>query len=160
MLPMIRYFGHVYYWPSWVHLLVMGLIVFSCTIVIASIMARSARHSRVFGLPIDFVSGLGNLSLSVLAHAQAQHVWQMSLAGALYAFAGAFLVVTIVQLWNGGANASAVSVGFHLFLLGGLIIAGLLEVARRTAYWIPMPVIAVAVLLAVFGAFVIGRNSR
>ena len=35
-----------------------------------------------------------------------------------------------------------------------------LEIIRRTLMWIPLPVAGVAVLLALFCAFVAGRNSR
>ena len=125
MVPGYRYFGHMYYWPAWVHLIVIALMGVAAALTIAALMARGVGRSRVYGLSCGFVAGIGNLSLCVLVQAEARH--------------------TRV---------------FHLFLVVAMAIAGIMEFAYRLAYWIPLPVAGVAVLLALFCAFVAGRNSR
>lgn len=156
----MRYYGHMYYWPGWVHLIVLLLIGVSVAITVQALMARSAGRSRVFGLSCGFVAGIGNLSMCVLAQAEARHTWQMSMVGALYILAGTFVLITLASLWKDGSVGFAWSRAFHLFLLVGLVVAAIMEFAYRLAYWIPLPVAGVAVLLALFGAFVAGRNSR
>ena len=71
----MRYYGHMYYWPGWVHLIVLLLIGVSVAITVQALMARSAGRSRVFGLSCGFVAGIGNLSMCVLAQAEARHTW-------------------------------------------------------------------------------------
>ena len=149
MLPGYRYFGHMYYWPAWVHLIVIALMGVAAALTISALMARGVGRSRVFGLSCGFVAGIGNLSLCVLVQ-----------AGALYTVAFVFLLMTLVSLWSGGSSGFLWSRAFHLFLVVAMAIAGIMEFAYRLAYWIPLPVAGVAVLLALFCAFVAGRNSR
>ena len=154
MLPAYRYFGHMYYWPAWVHLIVIALMGVAAALTISALMARGVGRSRVFGLSCGFVAGIGNLSLCVLVQAEARHTWLMGMVGVLYTVAFGFLLMTVGSLWSGGSRA------FHLFLVVAMAIAGIMEFAYRLAYWIPLPVAGVAVLLALFCAFVAGRNSR
>lgn len=160
MLPAYRYFGHTYYWPTWVHLLVIALIGVAAALTIAALMARAAKRSRVFGLSCGFVAGVGNLSLCVLVQAEARHTWQLGMVGALYTVAGVFLLVTLASLWSAGSDGFLWSRAFHLFLLAAMVIAGIMEFAWRLTYWIPLPVAATAVLLAVFCAYIAGRRGR
>lgn len=160
MLPGYRYFGHMYFWPAWVHLIVIALMGVAATLTISALMARGVGRSRVFGLSCGFVAGIGNLSLCVLVQAEARHTWLMGMVGALYTVAFVFLLMTLVSLWSGGSSGFLWSRAFHLFLLVAMAIAGIMEFAYRLAYWIPLPVAGVAVLLALFCAFVAGRNSR
>ena len=160
MLPGYRYFGHMYVWPAWVHLIVIALMGVAATLTISALMARGVGRSRVFGLSCGFVAGIGNLSLCVLVQAEARHTWLMGMVGALYTVAFVFLLMTLVSLWSGGSSGFLWSRAFHLFLLVAMAIAGIMEFAYRLAYWIPLPVAGVAVLLALFCAFVAGRNSR
>ena len=160
MLPGYRYFGHMYYWPAWVHLIVIALMGVAATLTISALMARGVGRSRVFGLSCGFVAGIGNLSLCVLVQAEARHTWLMGMVGALYTVAFVFLLMTLVSLWSGGSSGFLWSRAFHLFLVVAMAIAGIMEFAYRLAYWIPLPVAGVAVLLALFCAFVAGRNSR
>ena len=160
MLPGYRYFGHMYFWPAWVHLIVIALMGVAATLTISALMARGVGRSRVFGLSCGFVAGIGNLSLCVLVQAEARHTWLMGMVGALYTVAFVFLLMTLVSLWSGGSSGFLWSRAFHLFLLVAMAIAGIMEFAYRLAYWIPLPVAGVTVLLALFCAFVAGRNSR
>ena len=160
MVPGYRYFGHMYYWPAWVHLIVIALMGVAATLTISALMARGVGRSRVFGLSCGFVAGIGNLSLCVLVQAEARHTWLMGMVGALYTVAFVFLLMTLVSLWSGGSSGFLWSRAFHLFLVVAMAIAGIMEFAYRLAYWIPLPVAGVAVLLALFCAFVAGRNSR
>ena len=160
MLPGYRYFGHMYYWPAWVHLIVIALMGVAAALTISALMARGVGRSRVFGLSCGFVAGIGNLSLCVLVQAEARHTWHMGIVGALYTVAFVFLLMTLVSLWSGGSSGFLWSRAFHLFLAVAMAIAGIMEFAYRLAYWIPLPVAGVAVLLARFGACVAGRNSR
>lgn len=160
MLPGYRYFGHMYFWPAWVHLIVIALMGVAATLTISALMARGVGRSRVFGLSCGFVAGIGNLSLCVLVQAEARHTWLMGMVGALYTVAFVFLLMTLVSLWSGGSSGFLWSRAFHLFLVVAMAIAGIMEFAYRLAYWIPLPVAGVAVLLALFCAFVAGRNSR
>ena len=160
MLPGYRYFGHMYYWPAWVHLIVIALMGVAATLTISALMARGVGRSRVFGLSCGFVAGIGNLSLCVLVQAEARHTWLMGMVGALYTVAFVFLLMMLVSLWSGGSSGFLWSRAFHLFLVVAMAIAGIMEFAYRLAYWIPLPVAGVAVLLALFCAFVAGRNSR
>ena len=160
MLPGYRYFGHMYFWPAWVHLIVIALMGVAATLTISALMARGVGRSRVFGLSCGFVAGIGNLSLCVLVQAEARHTWLMGMVGALYTVAFVFLLMTLVSLWSGGSSGFLWSRAFHLFLLVAMAIAGIMEFAYRLAYWIPLPVAGVAVLLALFCAFIAGRNSR
>ena len=104
MLPGYRYFGHMYYWPAWVHLIVIALMGVAAALTIAALMARGVGRSRVFGLSCGFVAGIGNLSLCVLVQAEARHQWQMGMVGALYTVAFVFLLMTLVSLWSGGSS--------------------------------------------------------
>ena len=160
MLPGYRYFGHMYFWPAWVHLIVIALMGVAATLTISALMARGVGRSRVFGLSCGFVAGIGNLSLCVLVQAEARHTWLMGMVGALYTVAFVFLLMTLVSLWSGGSSGFLWSRAFHLFLVVAMAIAGIMEFAYRLAYWIPLPVAGVAVLHALFCAFVAGRNSR
>lgn len=160
MLPGYRYFGHMYYWPAWVHLIVMALMGVAAALTIAALMARGAGRSRAFGLSCGFVAGIGNLSLCVLVQAEARHTWHLGMVGALYTVAFVFLLMTLMALWSGGSSGFLWSRAFHLFLVVAMAIAAVMEFAYRLAYWILLPVAGVAVLLALFCAFVAGRNSR
>ena len=90
MLPGYSYFGHMYYWPAWVHLIVIALMGVAAALTIAALMARGVGRSRVFGLSCGFVAGIGNLSLCVLVQAEARHTWHMGIVGALYTVAFVF----------------------------------------------------------------------
>ena len=160
MVPGYRYFGHMYYWPAWVHLIVIALVGVAAALTISALMARGVGRSRVFGLSCGFVAGIGNLSLCVLVQAEARHTWLMGMVGVLYTVAFVFLLMTLMSLWSGGSSGFLWSRAFHLFLVVAMAIAGIMEFAYRLAYWIPLPVAGVAVLLALFCAFVAGRNSR
>ena len=160
MLPGYRYFGHMYYWPAWVHLIVIALMGVAAALTIAALMARGVGRSRVFGLSCGFVAGIGNLSLCVLVQAEARHTWQTGMVGTVYTVAFVFLLMTLASLWSAESGGFRWSRAFHLFLLAVMAIAGIMEFAYRLAYWIPLPVAGVAVLLALFCAFVAGRNSR
>ena len=72
MLPAYGLYGFAYYWPSWVHLLVIALMVVAGSLTLKALAARSAGRSRVYGLSCGFVAGLGNLSLCVLGQAEAR----------------------------------------------------------------------------------------
>lgn len=85
MLPAYGLYGFAYYWPSWVHLLVIALMVVAGSLTLKALAARSAGRSRVYGLSCGFVAGLGNLSLCVLGQAEARHVWQLGTVIAIYA---------------------------------------------------------------------------
>ena len=63
MLPAYGLYGFAYYWPSWVHLLVIALMVVAGSLTLKALAARSAGRSRIYGLSCGFVAGLGNLSL-------------------------------------------------------------------------------------------------
>ena len=158
MLPGYRYFGHMYYWPAWVHLIVIALMGVAAALTISALMARGVGRSRVFGLSCGFVAGIGNLSLCVLVQAEARHTWLMGMVGALYTVAFVFLLMTLVSLWSGGSSGFLWSRAFHLFLVVAMAIAGIMEFAYRLAYWNPLPVAGDAVLLALICAFVAGRN--
>ena len=70
MIPAYGLYGFAHYWPSWVHLLVIALMVVAGSLTLKAIAARSAGRSRVYGLGCGFVAGLGNLCLAVLAQAE------------------------------------------------------------------------------------------
>ena len=160
MVPGYRYFGHMYYWPAWVHLIVIVLMGIAAALTISALMARGVGRSRVFGLSCGFVAGIGNLSLCVLVQAEARHTWQTGMVGTLYTVAFVFLLMTLASLWSAESGGFRWSRAFHLFLLAVMLIAGIMEFAYRLTYWIPLPVAGVAVLLALVGAFVAGRASR
>ena len=153
MLPAYGLYGFAYYWPSWVHLLVIALMVVAGSLTLKALAARSAGCSRVYGLSCGFVAGLGNLSLCVLGQAEARHVWQLGMVIAVC------VIMSLFMLWSGDSDGFLWSRAFHTFLLVGILVSAALEVTRRTLFWIPLPVMGVAVLLALFGAFVVGRNT-
>lgn len=160
MNPMYGLYGFSYFWPAWVHLIVVALMVVSGGLTLKALVAHAAGRSRVYGLGCGFVAGLGNLCLSVLVQAEARHTWLMGMVGALYTVAFVFLLMTLMSLWSSGKSGFLWSRAFHLFLVVAMAIAAIMEFAYRLAYWIPLPVAGVAVLLALFCAFVAGRNSR
>ena len=160
MNPMYGLYGFSYFWPAWVHLIVVALMVVSGGLTLKALVAHAAGRSRVYGLGCGFVAGLGNLCLSVLAHAEARHVWQLGTVIAIYAVVVVFLIMTLVSLWSAESGGFVWARAFHLFLVVAMAIAAIMEFAYRLAYWIPLPVAGVAVLLALFCAFVAGRNSR
>ena len=84
MYPTYGLYGFSYFWPAWVHLIVVALMVVSGGLTLKALVAHAAGRSRVYGLGCGFVAGL---------------------------------------------------------------------------FWIPLPVIGVAFLLALFAAFVVGRNT-
>ena len=104
MVPGYRYFGHMYYWPAWVHLIVIALMGVAAALTIAALMARGGGRSRVYGRSCGFVAGIGNQSLCVLVQAEARHTWHMGMVGALYTVAFVFLLMTLVSLWSGGSS--------------------------------------------------------
>ena len=67
--------------------------------------------------------------------------------------------MSLFMLWSSDSDGFLWSRAFHTFLLVGVVASAALEITRRTLMWIPLPVIGVAVLLAIFGAFVVGRNT-
>ena len=87
-------------------------------------------------------------------------MWQLGTAIAIYAVVLVFLIMTLVSLWSSESGGFVWARAFHMFLTVGVVASAALEIARRMLFWIPMPVIGVAVLLALFAAFVVGRNSR
>ncbi len=159
MNPMYGLYGFSYFWPAWVHLLVVALMVVAGSLALKALAARSAGRSRVYGLGCGFVAGLGNLSLAVLAQAEARHVWQLGTVIAIYALVAVLVIMSLFMLWSSDSDGFLWSRAFHTFLLVGVIASAALEITRRTLMWIPLPVIGVAVLLALFGAFVVGRNT-
>lgn len=159
MLPAYGLCGFAYYWPSWVHLLVIALMVVAGSLTLKALAARSAGRSRVYGLSCGFVAGLGNLSLCVLGQAEARHVWQLGTVIAIYAVVAVCVIMSLFMLWSGDSDGFLWSRAFHTFLIVGILVSAALEITRRTLFWIPLPVMGVAVLLAVFGAFVVGRNT-
>ena len=159
MNPMYGLYGFSHFWPAWVHLIVVALMVVSGGLVLKALVAHAAGRSRVYGLGCGFVAGLGNLCLSVLAHAEARHTWQLGTVIAIYAVAVVFLIMTLVSLWSAESGGFVWARAFHTFLLIGVVASGAMEISRRMLYWIPMPVIGVIFLLALFAAFVVGRNT-
>ena len=160
MNPTYGLYGFAHYWPAWVHLLVVALMVVAGFLTLKALSARSAGRSRVYGLGCGFVAGLGNLSLAVLAQAEARHVWHLGTVIAIYAFVAVLVIMSLFMLWSSDSDGFLWSRAFHTFLLVGVIASAALEIIRRTLMWIPLPVAGVAVLLALFCAFVAGRNSR
>ena len=146
-----RSIGYTFYWPAWVHLLVVGLLGVAAVVTVVALMARAARRPRAFGLPVGLLAAVGNLSLCVLVQAEARHTWQTAFV---------FLLMTLASLWSAESGGFRWSRTFHLFLLAVMAIAGIMEFAYRLTYWIPLPVAGVAVLLALLGAFAAGRASR
>ena len=159
MNPTYGLYGFSHFWPAWVHLIVMALMVVSGGLTVKALVAHAAGRRRVYGLGWGFVAGLGNLCLSVAAHAEARHVWQLGTVIAIYAVAVVFLIMTLVFLWSAESVGFVWSRAFHMFLAVGVVASAALEIARRMLLWIPMPVIGVAFLLALFAAFVVGRNT-
>lgn len=159
MLPPYGFYGFGSFWPSWVHLVVVALMVASGLLTVKSLNARANGANRVYGLSTGFVAGLGNLSLCVLGQAEARHTWQMGTVIAIYAVVAVFLIVTMVSLWGAHGEGFVWSRAFHMFLTLGMVAAAALEIARRMLFWIPLPVVGVAVLLALFATFVVGRNT-
>lgn len=159
MYPTYGLYGFSYFWPAWVHLIVVALMVVSGGLTLKALVAHAAGRSRVYGLGCGFVAGLGNLCLSVLAHAEARHTWQLGPVIAIYAVAVVFLIMTLVSLWSAESGGFVWARAFHTFLLIGVVASGAMEISRRMLYWIPMPVIGVIFLLALFAAFVVGRNT-
>ena len=159
MNPAYGLYGFSYFWPAWVHLIVVALMVVSGGLALKALVAHGAGRSRVEGLGCGFVAGLGNLCLSVTAHAEARHVWQLGTAIAIYAVVLVFLIMTLVSLWSSESGGFVWARAFHMFLTVGVVASAALEIARRMLFWIPMPVIGVAFLLALFAAFVVGRNT-
>ena len=155
-----RSIGYMFYWPAWVHLLVVGLLGVAAVVTVVALMARAARRPRAFGLPVGLLAAVGNLSLCVLVQAEARHTWQTGMVGTLYTVAFVFLLMTLASLWSAESGGFRWSRTFHLFLLAVMAIAGIMEFAYRLTYWIPLPVAGVAVLLALLGAFAAGRASR
>ena len=154
-----RSIGYTFYWPAWVHLIVVALMVVSGGLTVKALVAHAAGRRRVYGLGWGFVAGLGNLCLSVAAHAEARHVWQLGTVIAIYAVVAVVLIVTLVSLWGADGEGFLWSRAFHMFLTLGMVAAAALEIARRMLFWIPLPVVGIAVLLALFAAFVMGRNT-
>ena len=159
MIPAYGLYGFAHYWPSWVHLLVIALMVVAGSLTLKALAARSAGRSRVYGLGCGFVAGLGNLSLAVLAQAEARHVWHLGTVIAIYAVVAVLVIMSLFMLWSSDSDGFLWSRAFHTFLLVGVVASAALEITRRTLMWIPLPVIGVAVLLALFAAFVVGRNT-
>lgn len=159
VLPSYGFYAFGSFWPAWVHLVVGALMVASGALTLKCLIARSAGRGRVYGLSTGFVAGLGNLSLCVLGQAEARHTWQMGTVIAIYAVVAVFLIVTMVSLWGAHGEGFLWSRAFHMFLTLGMVASAALEIARRMLFWIPLPVVGVAVLLALFGAFVVGRNT-
>ena len=159
MNPMYGLYGFSYFWPAWVHLIVVALMVVSGGLTLKALVAHAAGRSRVYGLGCGFVAGLGNLCLSVLAHAEARHTWQLGTVIAIYAVAIVFLIMTLVSLWSAESGGFVWARAFHTFLMIGVVASAAMEISRRMLYWIPMPVIGVIFLLALFAAFVVGRNT-
>ena len=151
MNPAYGLYGFSHFWPAWVHLIVVALMVVSGGLVLKALVAHAAGRSRV--------SGLGNLCLSVLAHAEARHTWQLGTVIAIYAVAVVFLIMTLVSLWSAESGGFVWARAFHTFLMIGVVASAAMEISRRMLYWIPMPVIGVIFLLALFAAFVVGRNT-
>ncbi len=58
-----RSIGYTFYWPAWVHLLVVGLLGVAAVVTVVALMARAARRPRAFGLPVGLLAAVGNLSL-------------------------------------------------------------------------------------------------
>lgn len=152
-------YGFSFFWPAWLHLVVVALMVASGGLTLKALVARSAGRPRVYGLGCGFVASLGNLCLSVLAHAEARHVWRLGTVIAIYAVVAVFLVATLVSLWRSGSGGFVWSRAFHLLLTVGVAAFAALEIARRMLFWIPLPVLGAIILLAVFAAFVVGRNT-
>lgn len=159
MNPAYGLYGFSYFWPAWVHLIVVALMVVSGALTLNALAARSAGRSRVYGLGCGFVAGLGNLCLSVTAQAEARHVWHLGTVIAIYAVVAVLVIMSLFMLWSSDSDGFLWSRAFHTFLLVGVIASAALEITRRTLMWIPLPVIGVAVLLALFAAFVVGRNT-
>ena len=157
--PAFGLYGFFYFWPAWVHLVVVALMVVSGGLTLKALVARSAGRPRVYGLGCGFVASLGNLCLSVLAHAEARHVWQLGTVIVVYAVVAVFLVATLVSLWRAGSRGFGWSRAFHVLLTVGVAVFAALEIARRMLLWIPLPVLGAIFLLAVFAAFVLGRNA-
>lgn len=159
MNPAYGLYGFSYFWPAWVHLIVVALMVVSGALTLKALAARSAGRSRVYGLGCGFVAGLGNLCLSVTAQAEARHVWHLGTVIAIYAVVAVLVIMSLFMLWSSDSDGFLWSRAFHTFLLVGVVASAALEITRRTLMWIPLPVIGVAVLLALFAAFVVGRNT-
>ena len=117
MLPAYGLYGFAYYWPSWVHLLVIALMVVAGSLTLKALAARSAGRSRVYGLSCGFVAGLGNLSLCVLGQAEARHVWQLGTVIAIYAVVAVCVIMSLFMLWSGDSDGFLWSRAFHTFLL-------------------------------------------
>ena len=137
MYPTYGLYGFSYFWPAWVHLIVVALMVVSGGLTLKALVAHAAGRSRVYGLGCGFVAGLGNQCLIVLAHAEAR----------------------LVSLWSAESGGFVWARAFHMFLTVAVVASAALEIARRMLFWIPLPVIGVAFLLALFAAFVVGRNT-
>ena len=159
MLPAYGLYGFAYYWPSWVHLLVIALMVVAGSLTLKALAARSAGRSRVYGLSCGFVAGLGNLSLCVLGQAEARHVWQLGTVIAIYAAVAVCVIMSLFMLWSGDSDGFLWSRAFPTLLLVGILVSAALEITRRTLFWIPLPVMGVAVPPPVFGAFLVGRHT-
>ena len=123
MLPAYGLYGFAYYWPSWVHLLVIALMVVAGSLTLKALAARSAGRSRVYGLSCGFVAGLGNLSLCVLGQAEARHVWQLGTVIAIYAVVAVCVIMSLFMLWSGDSDGFLWSRAFHTFLLVGILVS-------------------------------------
>ena len=121
MNPAYGLYGFSHFWPAWVHLIVVALMVVSGGLVLKALVAHAAGRSRVYGLGCGFVAGLGNLCLSVLAHAEARHTWQLGTVIAIYAVAVVFLIMALVSLWSAESGGFVWARAFHTFLLIGVV---------------------------------------
>ena len=86
-------------------------------------------------------------------------MWQLGTVIAIYAVAVVFLIMTLVSLWSAESGGFVWARAFHMFLTVAVVASAALEITRRTLMWIPLPVIGVIFLLALFAAFVVGRNT-
>ncbi len=116
-----------------------------------ALAARSAGRSRV-GLSAGLSLAWSSLSLCVLGQAEARHVWQLGTVIAIYAVIAVCVIMSLFMLWSGDSDNSPLPPACRYSRLGRSGIA-------RHAVLDSLPVIGVAVLLALFGAFVVGRST-
>ena len=141
------------------HLLVIALMVVAGSLTLKALAARSAGRSRVYGLGCGFVAGLGNLSLAVLAQAEARHVWPLGTVIAIYAVVAVLVIMSLFMLWSSDSDGFLWSRAFPYIPSCRRRRLGCAGDYPAHADVDSAPVIGVAVLLALFGAFVVGRNT-
>ena len=107
MNPTYGLYGFSHFWPAWVHLIVMALMVVSGGLTVKALVAHAAGRRRVYGLGWGFVAGLGNLCLSVAVHAEARHVWQLGTVIAIYAVNPNAALYTYLLALSGFSGAMA-----------------------------------------------------